>query len=345
MAKSSRIARRARRSGEFELIRRFVSGWPLGEEVVIGAGDDASAVRWADDSGRLLLQTADLLVENVHFRKGWGSSYQLGWKSLAVNLSDIAAMGGRPLHAHLNLALPTTWSEAEIMQFRQGFFDLAEKYRVALLGGDLSASPGPLMISVMLTGAVAADRVLRRSGAHSGDVVWVSGSLGDAAAGLKLLKKGSAGRNTSGGEKELMMAFLQPNPEIELGLVCSESRAVSALIDLSDGLAGDLGHILEMSGVGAVLDEERLPMSRALLGEARRRDWDHLEMAWRGGEDYRLLGCSPPDKFSEFASSVAERLERPLIAIGEISEGAGLRLRCRDGKIKAIAPRAFDHFA
>jgi thiamine-monophosphate kinase len=340
------------RWGEFDLIRKFLSGpdaepaprlgagsaWPEGRGVILGPGDDAAAFR--SPGSDLILQTTDLLVEGIHFRKGWGSAWQLGWKSLAVNLSDIAAMGGQPLHLLLSLAIPPAWTDAEIMEFRRGFLDLARLWEVALIGGDVAASPGPLMISVTLNGRAAVGGVLTRAGAQPGDVIWVSGTLGDAAAGLNLLREG-----VSGGSPELLEAFLQPRPEVDLGQACAESGMVHALIDLSDGLAGDLGHVLEASGVGAVLDEANLPVSPALQALAREGSWNLPELIIRGGEDYRLLGCTPEGKWEGFRRALRRKLEREVTAVGRIHREAGLFLRRADGIELEILPRAFDHFA
>ncbi len=335
------LSRRQRKLGEFELIRRFISDWiPPGEEVRIGSGDDASALDYALLGKQLLLQTTDLLVENIHFRKGWGTPCQLGWKALAVNLSDIAAMGGTPRHVHLSLAIPPAWLQEEIMEFRQGFLDLAARHGIALLGGDLCASPGPLMISVMVNGTVEPDRVLRRSGAKPGEVIWVSRTLGDAAGGRHLLED-----NAGEGAGELLQAFLRPQAEVELGALCGESGLVSALIDLSDGLAGDLGHILEMSGVGATVEEVHLPLSVNLRSEAQRQNWDLLELALRGGEDYALLGCTPRDNFPELDHLVKDKLGRNLFPIGGLEENPGLRLHRITGETEPLRPEAFDHFA
>ncbi len=334
------------RTGEFELIRRLLRGksdaddeWLTGPGVVIPSGDDASGLRLQPQNDELLLQTTDLLVEEVHFKKGWGTAYQLGWKSLAVNLSDIAAMGGQPLHTHLNLAIPSRWTESEIMELRRGFRDLAARYKIVLLGGDLSDSPNSLIVSVMVNGTVPARQALRRSGAQSGDVIWVSGFLGDAAGGLSLLKANAVQ------PLELLQAFLQPMPEVELGIFCLQSGLVHALIDVSDGLAGDLGHILELSGVGAVIEEEKLPISSALRSAAQQYKWNLLETALRGGEDYRLLGCTPAKVFDSFRTAVQMRLRRSIYAIGKIRRETGLMLRRSDGKFVEIPPQSYDHFA
>lgn len=329
------------RKGEFGLISKFVAGQPDKPGVVVGPGDDASAVSVSAFKAGVILQTTDLLVENVHFRKGWGTPYQLGWKSLAVSLSDIAAMGGRPLQTHLSLAIPPSWSESEILEFRKGFFDLADQYDMALLGGDLSRSEGSLMISVSVNGEASPQRVLRREGAQPGDKIWVSGTLGDAAAGLRLLREVIEGRFS----RELLDAFLQPHPEVELGMICSASMAVNALIDLSDGLAGDLGHVLEASDCGALIQEKNLPLSKTLPRVVEKHGWRLLELILKGGEDYRLLGCTPVSKFDDFGRMVEDRLGRTIFTIGAIEEKPGLRLQRRDGRIEDVPAEAYDHFA
>ncbi|RJP75395.1 MAG: thiamine-phosphate kinase [Candidatus Zixiibacteriota bacterium] len=344
-------SRRPGRWGEFELIRKFLSGpeaesapgpgaasaWPTGQGVVIGPGDDAAVLRPPGD--RVILQTTDLLVEGIHFRRDWGTPRHLGWKSLAVNLSDIAAMGGQPLHCLLSLALPPPWTDAEVMEFRRGFLDLACRFDVALIGGDVTASPGPLLISVTVNGAADPARVLTRAGARPGDVIWISRPPGAAAAGLELLREGSPEVYP-----ELLEAFLQPRPEVELGLACAAGGRVRALIDVSDGLAGDLGHILEASGVGAELEETALPVLPALKSAARNRNWNLREYMLRGGEEYSLLGCTPEGQWENFDRALREKLGRGVYAIGRVRREAGLVLRHADGREENIAPRAYDHF-
>ncbi len=340
-----RLLSRRGRLGEFELIAKLTKGWKFGSDVLIGPGDDASAVRWTEADGVVLLQTTDLLIEDVHFRKGWGSPRQLGWKALAVNLSDIAAMGGKPLQAHLNLAIPSHWSDREILAFQSGFRELAEQFGISLLGGDLSSSRGPLVISVMVNGKLAIDRVIRRRGAMPGDVIWVSGTLGDAAGGLDLLKKMKSSAKAAKYEGALLNGFFQPKPEVDLGLICSDSGCVHAMIDISDGLSGDLGHILELSKMGAILEQEKLPISKPLAATARKRGWNQGEMALRGGEDYRLLGCSSRDGYEKLSQRVSEELGKSLFEIGEISERRGLFLRRGNGVSIKVAAKSFNHFS
>lgn len=327
-------------TGEFDLIEKLVADWRRGVDVRVGPGDDASGIGLGTSEDRLLLQTIDLLVEGVHFRKNWGSPFQLGWKSLAINLSDIAAMGGKPTHTHLALAIPVTWSEAEILEFMSGFKSLADRYQISLLGGDLSRSDESLMIAGTANGTVASDQVILRKGARVGDVIWVSGELGNAAGGLKLLKDGIVEE----GATELLNAFLQPQPEVELGMLCSACGLIHAMIDLSDGLAGDLRHVLGASSVGATLEKEKIPVGKALAGTAEQRHWDALEMSLYGGEDYRLLGCTARENFDAFCDLVKQQLSRMVFSIGYISQNPGLRLQHHDGRCEEIPARAYDHF-
>ncbi len=326
--------------GEFERIRRFLDGWKWGAEVKIPPGDDASAVTLSEGSGEFFLQTTDLLIEEVHFRRDWGSPFQLGWKALAVNLSDIAAMGGEPRHTHLSLAVPEDYPESDLFALMEGFKALANRYRVALLGGDLSRSPEHLVISVMVDGVAPGSRVLRRSGAQPGDVIWVSRALGGAAAGMRLLREDAADAFP-----DLVLNFLQPQPEVELGELCSQSRKVHALIDLSDGLTGDLEHILAASGGGADLRAADLPLHPMLPECCRERDWDVLDLALNGGEGYQLLGCTPADDFDAFSRLAAERLQTTIFPIGRFTSSPGIRLKHPDGSVTEVTPASWDHFS
>ncbi len=326
---------------EFALISKLLKDWQLRSEVKIGPGDDASAIEIPEAEDNLVLQSTDLLIENVHFRKDWGTPFQLGWKSLAVSLSDLAAMGGNPHHTHLNLAIPPTWTESEILEFMSGFKALAERYNVSLLGGDLSASPEHLMISVHIDGAVSKNNVIRRQGAQAGDIIWVSGKLGIAAAGMECLKKD----RVTDCPVELLEAFNQPEPEVELGLLCASSGHVHAMIDISDGLAGDLGHILKASKVGATLIEEQIPTIEDIVKLPDVINGDPLHLALAGGEDYRLLGCTPEEKINALQKLVEDQLKRSLFPIGIIEERLGLRLQFSDGNHREIEPSAYDHFS
>jgi thiamine-monophosphate kinase len=330
--------RTRKRLGEFELIRKIVSRWkPLHDEVEVGPGDDASAFA-LPTSSLLILQTTDMLVEEVDFHKGWGTPWQLGWKALAVNLSDIAAMGGIPRHTHLSLALPTSWSQEEILSLTEGFRELAEKFKIDLLGGDLSTSPGPLVINVSVTGIVPRALVLRRLGAEPGEIIWVSGTLGDAAGGLKMFQSHEKRMPLA-----LKRAFLVPAPQVKLGVNCSYSDAISTVIDVSDGLAGDLGHILEASKVGAIIEESKFPVSEVLRRTCDKFGWNLLDLVLHGGEDYQLLGCVPQSEWDSFSTGIEANTGIKVTAIGQIIADPGLWLRRENGRTQRLKPKAYEH--
>ncbi|HMA54699.1 MAG TPA: thiamine-phosphate kinase, partial [Acidobacteriota bacterium] len=246
-------------------------------DILLGIGDDAALVRGPE---RLLL-TTDILVEDEDFRLADHPPRLLGRKALNVNLSDIAAMGGRPLHALVGMALPGDIEESWLRQFMAGFRSAAREAGVALVGGDLSQA-GKIVISVTVTGDVGSP--VARSGAKAGDAIFVSGTLGDAAGGLRLLEKGGI-HGVAKPVRPLVRAFLDPAPRLKLGAILGKRKLASAMIDLSDGLSVDLAHICEESGVGAEVEADRIPISPALTRFAR----DPLDMALNGGEDFELL--------------------------------------------------------
>ncbi|MGB9006626.1 MAG: thiamine-phosphate kinase [Candidatus Aminicenantales bacterium] len=325
--------------GEAELvaaIRRDFGGKGRGLE--LGIGDDAAVLR-PGRVGKLLL-TTDLLVENVDFRRSFHPPYLLGRKSLNVNLSDIAAMGGRPRWALLGLALPlrlkTTWVE----EFFRGFRSACRDEDVLLVGGDLSAAD-KIMISVIVAGQ--ARRVVTRQGARPGDTLFVSGPLGDAAGGLRLLKKaGRPGlllkrRLEPGLDFRLRQAFLDPHPQVELGLKLAERRLASAMIDLSDGLSTDVHNLCRESRVGAEIWAENIPLSP----ELKKVFPSPLKLALHGGEDFQLLFASPRRSWPGL-----RQLSRsfPLTPIGRVVRGREIFL-VGPGRRKRLLPaRGWQHF-
>lgn len=299
-------------------------------DIPIGIGDDAALVR---TPGSLLL-TTDILVEDEDFRRAVHPPRLLGRKVLNVNLSDIAAMGGRPLHALVGMALPGDVEESWLRRFMAGFRSAAREAGVALVGGDLSRA-GKVMIAVTVTGE-ARSPVTRR-GARAGDWIFVSRTLGDAAQGFRLLeKRGLSGR--SRGARPLIDAFLDPAPRLELGERLARMRLVSAMIDVSDGLSVDLAHICEESGAGAEIEASRIPVSAAL----RRFAKDPLAMALHGGEDYELLFTVRPAKLA-----AVERLspEFRLTRIGRVTAGKEIFLIAPDKGKKPLRVGGFEHFA
>ena len=299
-------------------------------DILLGIGDDAALVRGPE---RLLL-TTDILVEDEDFRLADHPPRLLGRKALNVSLSDIAAMGGRPLHALVGMALPGDIEESWLRQFMAGFRSAAREAGVALVGGDLSQA-NEIMISVTVTGDVKFP--VARRGARPGDAIFVSGTLGDAAGGLRLLEKGGI-RGVAKPVRPLVGAFLDPAPRLKLGAILGGRKLASAMIDISDGLSVDLAHICEESGVGAEVEADRIPISAALKRFAR----DPLDMALNGGEDFELLFTVRPAKLA-----AVDTLARAhgLTRIGRITPGRMIRLVTPGKKTERLRPRGFEHFS
>jgi len=309
-------------------IRRRLGGRRR-KDVRLGMGDDAAVVR----SPKNLVITSDLLVEDYDFRKALHPPRLLGRKSLNVNLSDIAAMGGRPLHAVLGLALPRQTDWKWLSEFFRGFREASHRARVVLVGGDFSEARR-IMISVTVTGS--AETFVPRSRARPGDFIYVSGSLGDAAAGLRLLKSGRR-RGKGRAVSPLLKAFLDPAPRLELGSLLARKKLASAMIDVSDGLTIDLTHICEESEVGAEVELCRIPLSGAL----RRFSKNPLPLALNGGEDFELLFTVRPGDVPRL-----RRLSRrfKITAIGRITAGNRILAVDAAGRKKPLKIRGYEHF-
>jgi thiamine-monophosphate kinase len=297
-------------------------------DVVLGIGDDAALLR--AQPGCELVQTTDALVENVHFLPG-SPPRSVGHRALAINLSDLAAMGASPAWALLSLTLPDI-DESWLGAFVVGFGVLARTHGVALVGGNLSR--GPLNATVQLTGQVPAGAALRRSGGQAGDELWVSGTLGDASLGRTTPPGADAGRHADW----LRERSEYPTPRIELGEALR--GLASACIDLSDGLLADLPRLAAASSCGAWLDLDQLPMSAALRALGGESAWQH---ALAGGEDYELCLAAPPAHAAAL-EGVAARLAIPLTRCGQLRTAPGLELR-RDGAVIQFSQSPFDHFA
>lgn len=319
--------------GEFGLIARIRQAVSDPAELRLGIGDDCAAV--VPPPGELLLTTTDLLIEGVHFRRDWTSARDLGRKSVAVNVSDIAAMGGTPRQIFLGVGLPADFPLAQIQEFLDGVLEATAEYGAALAGGDTCRSPGPLFISVTAQGSVPPEELLTRGGARPGDAIYVSGTLGDSALALRQLQAGSLP------PPELARRHHDPKARVALGRRLASGRLASALIDLSDGLLGDLGHILAASGVGARLFPESLPLSepvRSALPEPRAQQ----QLALTGGEDYELLFTVPAAQEGALAALASAGLA--LTRIGEIEAEPGLKLLAADGSTLPLPTGSFKHF-
>jgi len=317
-------------NSEFDLIRQYFTR-PM-RQTALGVGDDAALL--APSAGMAMMVAADMLVAGTHFLPD-ADPYQLGWKSLAVNLSDMAAMGALPKWATLAIAMPSA-DESWVEPFAAGFFACADKYQVDLIGGDTTR--GPLAISVQIMGEVRANQVLLRSGAQAGDEVWVSGKLGDAALALAALQ----GRLALNSEEldACLPALHMPQPRVELGLLLN--IMVHSAIDVSDGLLADLGHILEASGMGAEISLRHIPCSD--IARSRLTDPGVQQMVLAGGDDYELCFTAPAKNHAEIAK-MATLIGVSLTRIGTITAGSGLLVRGLDNEILDIKKMGFDHFA
>lgn len=325
--------------GEFGLIERVTRDLAAGAGVIRGVGDDAAVYEAA--AGEWQLAATDTLVEDVHFARSYFTWRDLGYRALAVNLSDIAAMGGRPCHAVVGLCLPADTAVTDVQEFYAGLAGVARTHGVSLIGGDTVRGP-VVVVNLTLLGAAAPGRVKYRSGARPGDLVMVTGTPGDAAAGLYLFQNPGDDRDPET-TRRLKNAHVRPEPRVEAGRLLGASPAVTAMIDVSDGLSGDLAHICRCSAVGCVLQAERIPLSAALRKMAGCLGRDPLEWALHGGEDYELLFTVSPGYAGEIGA-ILERIGVPVAVIGEITaldEGTLLR---RGGRTMLLEGRGFDHF-
>jgi thiamine-monophosphate kinase len=328
--------------GEFALIARLTKGLDSRPDVALGVGDDAAALDLGAD--QLLLATCDTQVAGRHFLTDVASPYEIGYKALAVNLSDIAAMGGEPLWALVSLIAPPELEAPVIDGLYEGLRALAARYNVAIVGGNVSSTSGPLTIDITALGRVARDRMLTRAGARPGDALLVTGSLGAGRVGLRAFTSSGA-QPPPEALARVRARMVTPEPRVREGMALAATGAVTAMLDISDGLAGDLGHICERSHVGALVDAAALPVDDATRAVALALGEDAGALALAGGDDYELL-------FTTLPKDVARVTEAALVAgssvtvIGAItSPEEGLRVRSVDGAIRPLAARGWDHLA
>ncbi len=323
------------RLGEFGLIEKIARATPSGRGVRLGIGDDAAWV--ASTSGSCLI-TSDLLLEGVHFDLHWTTLFALGHKTLAVNLSDIAAMGGIASYLSLSLGIPTHYESEDVEEFYRGITSLSVKSGVALVGGDTSAADS-LIISACVIGQ-APTRPVTRRGAKVGNDIYLTGTVGDSGLALTLLKSKRA-QPAGKAFAYLLSRHNKPTPRLAAGALLARKRLATAMIDVSDGLLQDLGHICQASGVGAVIWEEKLPLSRAYRALAGN---DGLQCALSGGEDYELLFCARRrDRLS--IEKLQDRAQVPITRIGTCAPASeGIRVLDRTGTLRVVRTRGHDHF-
>jgi len=316
------------------LVRRRAPG------LLAGIGDDCAVLETR--GGASLLATTDLLVEDVHFRRRWAEPADIGAKALAVNVSDIAAMGGTPRWALVGLACPQGTGTDEVGAFYEGALVVADAHGVVIVGGDTSTSPAGWLVSVTLLGDAV--RPVLRSTARPGNVIAVTGTLGQAAAGLAVLERETAPRGIDPARlDEVTAAHLRPQPRVEEGRWLAGAGGVTAMMDLSDGLATDLARLIAESGVAARIDVDRLPIAEATRIVADAVDVDPVDWATGGGEDYELLVICEPAELERLSVGLAQTTGTMLSAVGEITEGSGTRWLDGRGRAVAVAP-GFEHF-
>lgn len=316
---------------EFEFIQNIKTKYSLGL-----VGDDCAVLHKSDRMD--LLITSDMLVEDIDFRLEWTTPEFLGHKALAVSLSDIAAMGGEPKFAMLSIGVSEKlWKTDFVDRLYEGLHELAVKSGVELIGGDVSRSPDKLVIDSTVLGEVPKGKAVLRSGARPGDAIFVTGYLGGAAAGLKLLENGERySTNLAEPIRHLLIRQLQPIPQVHTGTLLQDIQLPTAILDISDGLSSDLTHLVIASGVGARIYADRLPVDPAIAG-VRAISADPLDLALNGGEDFELLFTTGQDK-------IPIALDLGFHHIGEVTKQVGIIEFVGDNKVSRLEPKGYRHF-
>ena len=350
---------------EFDFINK-VRGWAASRagassslithhsSLLAGIGDDAAVVR--ADSGKDILVSTDLLVEDIDFCRDTTRPELLGHKALAVSFSDIAAMGARPRWALIAIGLPKEiWNSEFVDSFYDGFFELATRYGVQLIGGDTSRTPEKIVIDSIMIGECSTGRAVLRSSAEPGDQIFVTGFLGEAAAGLRLIERGARlhpqseqqpdDLDAQAGERHsidhLLLRHLRPEPRVGWGLLLGQNQLATAMIDISDGLSSDLHHLSAESKVGALIDASRIPIDHVVTELCGRRALDPLMLALHGGEDFELLFTVRPEDVAKLPTRVDGV---SVTRIGEIKESShGIKIS-EGARVWDLEPGGWDHF-
>lgn len=336
---------------EFDFIQkiRTVAQRGTAPDLVHGIGDDAAVFKSL--AGNDVVISTDLLVEDVDFHRDTTRADLLGHKALAVSLSDLAAMGARPRWALLSLGVPdVVWESEFVDDFYSGFFELAERYGVHLIGGDTSRTPDKIVIDSIAIGECPENRAVFRVGAKPGDQIFVTGFLGDAAAGLRLIERGVRLHVPETEEPtpdenhpiaRLLLRQLRPEPRVGWGLLVGEQKLATAMIDLSDGLSSDLNHLCKESKVGALIDAASIPIDPLVKELSGRRALDPLMLALHGGEDFELLFTVSPENIAKLPTRVDGI---SLTRIGEIKEAsAGVQIS-EGSRTWTLEPGGWEHF-
>jgi thiamine-monophosphate kinase len=308
--------------------------------IPVGIGDDAAVIEPA--RGSLDVLTTDTLIEGVHFRRDWTPLDAVGHKALATSLSDLAAMGAEPRALLLSLAMPGTLLVSEFDQLIDGFLALATREKAPLVGGNISKSPGPIVVETTATGSVRPRRFLTRSGGRAGDELYVTGSLGAAAAGLAMLTASVDRATLDPTETACIARYERPDARLRCGRVVARSRAARACIDLSDGLADAARHLAHQSRTGVVIEAEALPIHPGVLAWSARCGADPIALATAGGEDYELLFAVPARQVRRFSGATRRCGDLAITRVGRLTAESGAWLR-RGDRMEPLAS-GFVHF-
>ena len=319
--------------GEFGFID-FIKEHFKAPDGVMGIGDDCAVLPTypiSEGPGELLVST-DLLMEGVHFLRKESSPEDIGWKAAAVNLSDIAAMGGHPVATFLSIALPKDAQGEWAERFIKGYAEFSDLFDVPLLGGDTTSSLRDIAINVCVLGRCPSGKAITRSGARPGDVIYVTGPLGDSAAGLQAILKNL---ERSEDVAILIHRHKRPQPRLRAASDLIATDLVGAMMDISDGIASDLRHILKASGVGAIVELDRLPLTEEFMRVCKEQNWNAYELATGGGEDFELLFTA--------SAEIIQQVDFPIYPIGRIISGNGLHWQL-DGKHTNFENNGYKHF-
>lgn len=327
--------------GERALLARLRARIPSPPDwVLIGIGDDAAVLR--PERGMVDVITTDAIVEHVHFRRAWSAPEDIGHKALAVNLSDLAAMGAAPRALLLSLALPPSLTVQDFDGLLDGFLALADRARVPLVGGNLTQSPGPLVVDVTAIGAARPRRLLRRSGARPGDRLFVTGQIGAAATGLAIRESAHNVGPLNDDQQECVLRYDRPDARLRTGQFVARNRAASACMDLSDGLADAVTQIAESSGCGAELIGEALPIHPGAHAWAAASGADARVLALSGGEDYELLFAVPRRRTRLFLAAIRQAGETTVTEVGVCTKERAIGMVT--GGDRSELPAGFSHF-
>ena len=331
--------------GERALIARIKARVSMPSWVVIGPGDDAAVIQ--PERGTYEVLTTDAQVEGVHFDRRFVPPDAIGHRALAVNLSDLAAMGASPRAALLSLALPPSLDVADFEQLVDGVLTVAASHRVTLIGGNITQTPGPLTVDITAIGSARPRRVLTRAGARPGDVVYVTGALGEAAIGLQRLQAGARGPappklGEGGPADSCVERYLRPQSRVRAGMLLGRNRAASSCMDVSDGLADCVRQVAEASGVGITLDASAIPIPPEVREAQARRGRDPLEPALSGGDDYELFFTVRPAHRGRLRMVYQQVGDLPITRIGVVTKSRDLLVRDEDST--RPLPDGYEHF-